>query len=81
MVFSFTRYQRAVEELRQAGLKEGDFILWCLQNYCPLSMPGVREPSLGQVLASSYEAWRRAQEIRGLDPGEPIPIPPGLDDE
>lgn len=59
MIFSYKRLETAVAELEGTGLKEKEFILWCLKTYCP-SVPSARAPSLGQVLASAHEAWRRA---------------------
>lgn len=52
-----------------------------MSTYCPLSISGVSESSLGQVLAGAFESWKKAQEIRGLDAGEPLVIPPELADE
>lgn len=79
-MFSLSRFRGAIKELQASNLKEKEFIEWCMYTYCPLVMPGVSSPSLGQVLASAHEAWRRAQAERGVAQ-EPLPIPEGLDDE
>lgn len=77
MIFSLSKYQRAVEELEGSGLKNKKFILYCLQNYCPLSSAYAqgREPSLGQVLAAAHESWRKYARAQGLEGAEePLPI-------
>lgn len=78
-MFSYSRTERALDELRASNLKEKAYLEWVVRTYGPMQITGVSEPTLGQVLSYAHAAWRDAQAARGIAE-EPLPIPPGLDE-